>query len=143
MMILLKKRKQLHKKRKAKCVIYYFTTSVHQFTMILRRQHHHYIIGGGGAFWKYTNQKFANLPILSQWILVIYSIHINMYNTDKHLCTMTHKLLKDLSLRTWVKTNEINRSLFKLLATPENYPIKQLYTHMHWKFCLVIDRIAK
>ena len=42
-----------------------------------------------------------------------------------------------------VETNEINRSLFKLLATPENYPINQLYIHMHWKFRLVIDRIAK
>ena len=92
----------------------YICTSV--YNMILRRQHHHYIMGGGGAFWKYINHKFANLPILSQWTLVIYSIHIDMYNTDKHMYNDTRIVersqFNDINgaYNLGVKTNEIDGS---------------------------------
>ena len=59
-----------------------------------------------------------------------------MYNTDKHMYNDTRIVersqFNDINSANnlGVKTNEINR-LFKILATPENYPINQLYIHMH------------
>ena len=128
-MILLKKEEQLFIKKGKQVfdlLFNYICTSV--YNMILRRQHHHYIIGGGGAFWKYINRKFANLHILSQWTLVIYSIHINIYNTDKHMYKDTQiverSLFNDINgaYNLGVKTNKINRSSFKLLPTPGIIP---------------------